>query len=221
MRRSRLEDHPRGADGELIALVERSLCGNPVAVDIGPIRRAEVGDRRGTATKTHHRVAAGDETIAIEHGSRMRVAAEQHLGLVQHDGSTNRQDVALNHNEATRRCRLRGRDGGWLRIKAMARAQDHALGRAADIANCRPRDPPDEQIEQDQHSNTEQEECLINHRSAVPLLDSQRAHPTRDLVSGTNRGAANAAPIDHRAVGRIEITQDEAFLAAAELGVAS
>ena len=55
MRRSRLVDHPRRADGNLIALEERGLCGNPVAVNVGPVRRAKVADRRRTATKAHHR----------------------------------------------------------------------------------------------------------------------------------------------------------------------
>ena len=178
------------------------LCRDAIAIDVRAVGRTEIGDRRRASACTHHCVASRDEVVTIEHRCGTGIASEQYFGLIQDHGCADRQNVARDDKEPARRCGwCRSGDGSGLRVEAMARAQNHALGRATDITNRRPRDPPDEEIEQDQHSNAEQEECLIDHRSAVPLLDSQRAHPNRDLIPGADRGAANAATVDHRAVG--------------------
>src|SRR4029077_15056099 len=139
-----LEPQLGGADRDDVAAVESARPVDPLAVDEGGVRRAEVVQPDAVTARLESRVVRRRELVAVDRDVVLVAATDSDVRRIELELRALLEHRALDDDKlrlgAARR-RRRGRDS---RLSEVGRPQDEALLRRLRIAGGGSDDPPDE-----------------------------------------------------------------------------
>src|SRR5439155_258302 len=146
------------ADADDVAAAQPARAVEPSAVQVRPVRRAEVLDPDAVLSWLEAGMARGGVLVSGDRDVVLIAPADRQLGRVQLEVVSLAQVRACDNNEPSTVQRRAGR----LQARSGRRREDEALLGKPQVAASGSHDPPDEDVEEHQERDLEDEQDLVD-----------------------------------------------------------